>query len=424
MLPAANAAAADAPWQAFGPADVPGTQSLVTSAGNAVFLPEPYRFTSRLVPNVGAVTTVNADGKVTARRQLTLKAPKAQTFGTDGLLISGQKTKSGTPLMIGKAAGGSFITRILPAGAGDVVSLAANAAGDVAAVGGTHSTSEASLLNGQRAHSVWLLRHGQNHFRKMLTINGKSAAFSADVSVAPDGGLLLAWARDNRILVRRSTPSGVWRATQRLAEYRYGYLGISSATDSRGRATVVWRGGWNGGMSYGCGPLQAASAAPGKPFAAPQTVEPEVENCTAGFTLVPTPSNGALLAFPSTTEDLHAVIKATSIIDGAVQPAQQLSAPDADSDLANAAVGPNNQAVVTWRTYGPQGNCLLGAVRPDGVGASFGGIEQLSCDYDQNKRYSNGLGFDRATQRPIATHAGDNGQARVSVRTAIESPTN
>jgi len=430
LLPAASAAA-DAPWQAFSPSDVAGGQSLVTSAGNAVFLPEPYISFRHRAPNGGVVTTVNASGKITARRQLTLKAPMAQTFGGDGLLIYGEKTKAGTPLMIGQAAGGAFATRTLPASAGRVVSLAANAAGDVAAVGGTASTDDSVNSDGPQAHSVWLLRHGQQHFRKVLTFSGKNAAFNASVSVAPAGGLLLAWQPNNgtfslRIMVRRSTASGVWRAPQALSNYGYGSLGISSATDNRGRATVVWRGGWVGGVSYGCGPLQLASAAAGKPFTAPQTVEPEVENCTAGFAMVQTPSNGALLAWPSTTEDLHAVVKATSVVDGAAQPAQQLSRSDTyDSPgIVNAAVGPNNEAVVTWTTYTRDaGTCLVDSLRRDGADASFGGVEQLSCDYDQKSWYSHGLGFDGKTQRPIATYAGDKGGARVSVRSESGSPT-
>jgi len=305
-----------------------------------------------------------------------------------------------------------------------VIGVAVNASGDVAVIGGSGPSGHTL---GPQARSVWRLRRGAKTFEESLRFDHQRAVVGATASVTPSGGILLAWQQNSQIRTRRSTPAGTWGARQALGHVSGDGITIHAVTDDSGRQTVAWRTYWAGVDSEGYGLLEYATAASGKPFGPAQTAEPGFTGSAGAFILVPGGPAGTLLAWTGADDQARSVVRAATLTGGVLGAAQQLSTNGMNSVLANAAVGPAGQAVVSWDayTYGttstPAGDhCLHAAART--ASGPFGADEQISqsCDYDQTFiKVETGLAIDADDLHPIASYVGRDGNARMALREPI-----
>ncbi len=256
--------------------------------------------------------------------------------------------------------------------AASVTALAANAAGDAAAVVAVPVRGHIGVL-GFRSR-LFIRRHGQPTFRKVADIGKRTVGRSpAALAVNGPGDVLVAW--DDRESVRALVVSAAGRvaAQQRLGRGGSAWVGASrmvGSIDGTRRMLVAWLAQRVGEGNYAGSPgtVTYAYASPSKPFGTakivqsglPKGIDRGIGPPGVQATLL---RKDAVVSWTGYTAGRFAV-RAVDVTSGRPSAAVDLSPPGTDAQLRGMAVGPRGGLVVAWSS-----NARLGAnpTPPPGV---------------------------------------------------------
>lgn len=356
----------------------------------------------------------NAFGTVTGSTFRNVTPGGMALFGRSGVILAGQATApsdprgrlSGAPLNVAVTRGnvtGDFATRQVLAKGADVTNprsafvtaVAANQGGDAAVAVSVPVVSRTPRVIGFRSR-LFIRRRTSASFRTVMDFGRRTVGSSpAALALNSAGDVLVAWDDRESVRARMISSRGTIGKEQRLGTGGSAFLGsgnvrIAAAIDSTRRMLVAWTAQRVGEGNYAGSPgiVALASASPGKPFGAQQTLERNLPR-GAGRAILGPAVQAAIVrdrSIVAWTGSLGGVlvVKTADVTNGRAGTATQLSGPGAASRLQGLAVGPRGGAAVVWVTDTGAAGTPAGhyaAARAAGTSA-WGGAETIATTGD------------------------------------------
>jgi hypothetical protein len=305
-------------------------------------------------------------------------------FGREGVMLAGQANKARDPrsrlnaetfldaaVTRGTVSGGFAQRQVLAngvfrgsAGPATVTALAANTAGDAAAVVSVPVAGRTTIAGYQSR--LLVRRRGQASFRNVTDIGVRTVGRSpAALAVNTPGDVLVAW--DDRTSVRALLvrANGQLATEQRLGQGGSAYYGgerLVAAMDGTRRMLVAWMAQRIGEGSYAGSPgtVALAYASPYKPFRPAQVVQHglptgDLRGITGHAVQAALLRNRGVVAWTGYASGRYAV-RTVDVTSGRAGSVRDLSPAGAGARLQGLSVGPRGGAVLVFVTGARRSN--------------------------------------------------------------------
>lgn len=299
-------------------------------------------------------------------------------FGREGVILAGQANRPGDPrfstnpeilldaaVTRGTLSGGFSQRQVLGTGmAGGsgtglgqaiVTALAANSAGDAAAVVSVPVAAKRKGLIAGYQSRLFVRRRGQPSFRRIADIGGRRVGHNpAALAVNAPGDVLVAWDERYSVRARLVRASGELGAEQRLGPGGSAYTQgerLVAAMDGTRRMLVAWMAQpvrLREGEPGRPGIVAVAYASPYQPFRAAQVVQSDLPTREWGNAVrVALLRNRGVVVWTGWTGGRYAV-RTVDVAQGRASAPRDLSPAGVSAQLRGLAVGPRGGTVVAW----------------------------------------------------------------------------
>jgi hypothetical protein len=334
-------------------------------------------------------------------------------YGRAGMLLGGQANMSGDPraklnpdilldaAITRRSSSGAFTRRQVLAkgvsyangefGAATVTALAANAAGDAAAVVSVPVRGSVRVVAHQSR--LFVRGRGQSSFRKVADIGIRTVGQSpAALAINTPGDVLVAWDDRTSVRARLITAGGRIGAEQRLGQggSAFGGRRLVASMDATRRMLVAWMAQRVGEGDYAGGPgiVALAYAPPYGSFRRAQVVQRDLPKGglrAIGGTAVQAAllRNRGVVVWTGYASGRYAV-RTVDISSGRASSPRDLSPPGGAARLQGLAVGPRGGTVVAWSSgatravSAPKPPLTLQAVTRAADASAWGPIETVA----------------------------------------------
>ena len=350
-------------------------------------------------------------GSLVSSRLGGLEPSRMALFGREGVFLGGQANATGDPrdplnrttLLDAAVSRGSvkgqFAKRqvlakgVIASGAGaaaSVTALAANSAGDAAAVVSVPVLGRTRVTGFQSR--VFTRRRGEPSFRRIANIGIQTVGRSpAALALNSAGDVLVAWDDRKSVRARLITSGRSVGAEQRLGQGGSPFFGerLVAAIDGTRRMVVAWMAQRVGEGNYAGAPgiVAVAYASPYSDFRPAQVVQrglPQGDGRVIGAAAVRATlvRDRGVVAWTGYAGGRY-VVRTVDVTAGRLGATRSLSQANADARLQGMAVGPRGGTVAVWSIAarvvagGPEPG-IYAAARAAGA-SSWSGIETIAA---------------------------------------------
>ena len=301
-------------------------------------------------------------GAPTASRLGGVVPSQMALYGREGMVLGGQANLAGDPrsgevfldaaVTRGSVTGAFARRQILAKGRDStqavVTALAANAAGDAAAV------VSVPVRGAGHESRLFIRRRGQSAFRKVADIGIRTVGKSpAALAVNGPGDVLVAWDDRTSVRARLVTASGKVGAEQRLGQGGSPFRNqpLVAAMDGTRRMLVAWLAQSLGQTAAG-GPgiVALASASPYRSFRPAQVVQrnlPRGDDRAVGGPAAALLRNRGVVVWNGYVNG-HYVVRSVDVTSGRAGSRRNLSPLGTDTKLQGLAVGARGGTIAAW----------------------------------------------------------------------------
>jgi hypothetical protein len=280
------------------------------------------------------------------------------------------------------------------AGQAVVTALAANTAGDAAAVVSVPVRGRTRIAGYQSR--VFMRRRGKQSFQRVTDIGRLTVGHSpAALAVNAPGDVLVAWDDRKRVSARLITSTGSVQAVQELGEGGSPFFAgerLVAAMDNTRRMMVAWmaqRVGGESNSSGGPGTVNLAYARPYKVFGSPQVLQRglptgEGRAITGNAVAATLLRNRGVVLWIGYANGRN-LVRTVDVKSGKATSPVDLSPAGTSGQLQGFAVGPRGGTVAVWTSYtrsrsGPLPDPPPGlyAVARGADAVKWGAVEQIA----------------------------------------------